>query len=155
MTYEELLKLEVDNDEAVEMLFQLAKEDFIQLYKEMVEHEEIQHTFENYLKENFYKDKPLKSEILDQFLYRTHATEIMNMYHNSENVVGKNNMFRNYGNLFFIPLYDKFCFDKGIPWRNLNYYPTSLKDVTKHPSLRIALHLMEHYFWKLLRFFNK
>jgi hypothetical protein len=97
-TYEELLQME-DGEKAIEILFERAKQNYEDLFHEMAGHEDLQQ-----------KNGIPPSDCGELFLGEK-GKNSLSLYLQTLNVLGREEIIKSHDNLFFNPMFYKFCSD--------------------------------------------
>lgn len=93
-------------EEALELLFKRAQEDYLKLFQEMIDQEKEEQT----LKKAFGQKKA-KGVIYDSFTKEASIKQNIDLFKDTTNVLGRENMMIHHENLFFDLLFYKFCED--------------------------------------------
>jgi len=104
-SYKNLLRMK-KGEEAVELLFKRAQDEYLELFQEMIEQEKEEQT----LKKAFGQKKA-KGVIYDSFTKEASIKKNIDLFKNTANVLGKENVIKNHENMFFDLLFYKFCED--------------------------------------------
>ena len=96
--YTEILQIK-NGEKAVELLFERAKNDYENLFAEMAGHEKSK------------QDSGMKPSDCGDLFLGEKGKKSLESYQDTQNICGKDSVIKSHDNLFFNPMFYKFCSD--------------------------------------------